>query len=143
MSGVETVAQSVSAAALTAMFRQAGRLAGDQSIGEVGIAPIGTGQMADTVRCTFADPPPGIPDSCVVKLPVGEGQTAVTARHAAVYDRELRFYRELRPELPALRCPEFYGTFDVDGEPAVALAKTCEPACRATRSLARPRCRRG
>lgn len=121
MSGVETVAQPVGAAALTAMFRQAGRLAGDRSIGEVGIAPIGTGQMADTVRCTFADPPPGIPDSCVVKLPVGEGQTAVTARHAAVYDRELRFYRELRPELPALRCPEFYGTFDVDGEPAVAL----------------------
>ncbi|WP_068395762.1 phosphotransferase family protein [Kribbia dieselivorans] len=83
--------------------------------------PIGTGQMADTLRVSLDRPPAGLPSSFVVKLPVAEGQTAVTARHAAVYERELRFYRELRPELPGLECPRFYGTFDVEGEPALVL----------------------
>ncbi|WAL49286.1 phosphotransferase family protein [Rhodococcus pyridinivorans] len=86
------------------------------------VEPIGTGQMADTVRCRLQrTTPTALPPSCVVKLPISEGQTAATARHAAVYERELRFYQELRPELTGLRCPEFYGSFTIDGEPALVL----------------------
>ncbi|MFE9925375.1 phosphotransferase family protein [Streptomyces sp. NPDC005774] len=107
---------------LTAVFRSSGRLSPEERLGQLEITPVGTGQMADTVRCILTDPVPSrIPASCVVKLPVGEGQTALTARTAGVYDRELRFYQELLPELSGLQCPEFFGSFLVDGEPALVL----------------------
>ncbi|MDT0201651.1 phosphotransferase [Nocardioides sp. AE5] len=106
---------------LRQVFTENGRLAPGAELGEIRVDPIGTGQMADTVRVTFLRPSGNLPASCVVKLPVGEGQTALTARHAAVYDREARFYAELRPEVPELACPESYGTWDVDGEPALVL----------------------
>ncbi|MFT4397795.1 phosphotransferase family protein [Gordonia lacunae] len=112
----------VDPAKLSQVFRDSGRLPVGASLGELRTEPIGTGQMADTLRCRVvqggAD---AIPSSFVVKLPVAEGQTAVTARHAAVYDREFRFYSELRPQLPMLQCPEFYGSYALDGEPALVL----------------------
>jgi hypothetical protein len=106
---------------LTEVFQRSGHIPLGHRLGRIRAQPIGTGQMADTVRCSLEESPHGAPQSCVVKLPVGEGQTAITARHAAVYDREFRFYRELRPEVPDLQCPTFYGSFDVDGEPALVL----------------------
>jgi hypothetical protein len=80
---------------------------------------IGTGQMSNTFRLTltYATPSPSNPDTLILKL----ASLSPTVRKAALsygfYEREVRFYRDLAPELnlgSASKC--YFAAFDpLDG----------------------------
>jgi hypothetical protein len=69
---------------------------------------IGTGQISNTFRLTltYASPSPSNPETLILKV----ASLAPTVRKAALsygfYEREVRFYRDLVPELKSLSVPK-------------------------------------
>ncbi|MCU1455890.1 MAG: hypothetical protein JWN46_4036 [Acidimicrobiales bacterium] len=76
--------------------------------------PVGTGQVADTVRLTL-DWEPGShgPATVVVKVAAAAPESRSAARFTRTYEVEAGFYRDLAPSLP-VRAPRCYY---VDHEP--------------------------
>lgn len=100
---------------LTDVLRDA--LEVDLSVREVALAPLGTGQMADSFRASLiVDGPDEAPASVVVKLPSTDPTSRGTALSLRAYEKEVRFYQHLAPGLAvaAPRC------FHADIDPATA-----------------------
>jgi aminoglycoside phosphotransferase (APT) family kinase protein len=75
--------------------------------------PIGTGQVADTVRLVLGYDPPGAgPATCVVKLPSASAASRSVARATHAYAIEAGFYRDLAPHLPVRRPACFHAGYD-------------------------------
>ena len=67
------------------------------SVTEVSVEPAGLGQVADCFRCrlSYDSAEPRAPGSVVVKLPAQDPTSRESAAAWALYEREIRFYREL------------------------------------------------
>lgn len=78
-------------------------------ITSVDIAPIGTGQVGDTVRITlgYDRPAPDAPTSIAAKLPSRDATSRATAAHFRLYLREVNFYARVAPRIP-MRVPRVY-----------------------------------
>jgi hypothetical protein len=78
----------------------AGRLGGAQVVG-VTTEPVGTGQVADTVRLRLRYDRPGAgPATLVAKVTAAEETSRTGARLTRTYELEASFYRDLAPGLP-------------------------------------------
>jgi hypothetical protein len=74
---------------------------------------IGTGQMSECyrVRLTYADGPDG-PDSLVLKVAATDPVSRQTGLSLGLYEREVRFYREIAPRLRGPVSPCYHAAFD-------------------------------
>ena len=98
------------------------------SIRNVTVTPIGTGQTGATYRVsvTYAPGQTDLPDSFVVKLPSGD--SAVRERVTLGYRSEVEFYRDVADtlRLPVPRC--FHCDISADGADFVLLLGDMAPA---------------
>lgn len=84
------------------------RALGFGPIEQIAVEPIGTGQMSDSSRVaiTYAPEAQAGPASVVVKTAARDQTSRATGVSLGVYEREVRFYRELAPRLggPLAHC---------------------------------------
>ena len=93
---------------LTDVLRQAGALAESAAVRSFEMAPIGTGQMADTTRFTLTLDEPGAgPAHVVGKFASADDQSRGTGLALRAYEIEVRFYREVAARIGA-RVPAVY-----------------------------------
>ncbi len=118
-----SVPESLTAAALTAILRGEGH---DVEVTAVEVAPVGTGQMASSlrVRPTYAETPTDLPATFVAKLP---GSEATRGTAGGAYRTEVRFYRELAPTL-AIRVPRCWHAWDDEDGDFLLLLDDLAPA---------------
>jgi hypothetical protein len=103
---VRRTAADVDAAWLTSVLADRGLIPGDGRVVAVDQAPVGTGQMADTVRFALTYEPKGAgPPTVVGKFTSGDPQSHATGRIMRAYEVEVRFYAEIAPRV-AVRHPE-------------------------------------
>jgi Phosphotransferase enzyme family len=98
-------------------------------VSEVRIAPVGTGQMCDSVRLTLTfDGPAPAPPTIIAKLPAADESSRQTALALRNYEIEVRFYQVLAPVLP-IRTPRIlYADIDVATARFVLLMEDLAPA---------------
>jgi len=95
----------VDAGWITSVLVANGLLAEGARVVGVTPTPVGTGQMADTVRFTLAYAPAGAgPATLVGKFTSGDAQSHATGRIMRAYEVEVRFYAEIAPRV-AVRHP--------------------------------------
>jgi hypothetical protein len=98
---------------LTAVLHHAGAI-GEQRVVDVASEPVGTGQMADSVRfrLTYDAEAPGAPHSVVGKFTPADETSRATALALRTSEVEVRFYQEVAPTV-GMRTPRCYFA-DVD-----------------------------
>jgi len=108
MPGFPTRAEEISREWLQATLDASDALHGAQ-ITSLDIAPIGTGQVGDTVRINlgYDRPAPHAPTSIAAKLPSRDATSRATAAHFRLYLREVNFYARVAPHIP-MRVPRVY-----------------------------------
>ena len=76
--------------------------------------PVGTGQMADSIRftLTYDTEEPGAPASVVVKLAAADDTSRATGVALGSYETEVRFYQQVAPTVD-ISVPQCYFA-DVD-----------------------------
>ncbi len=85
---------------LTRVLRSRGLLGADAKVVDVDATPVGTGQMADTVRFTIGCDPAGAgPPSVVGKFASRDARSRATGRIMRAYEVEVRFYAEVAPRV--------------------------------------------
>lgn len=100
-------ADALTADWLTAALRSSGVLH-DAAAAHVSTAPLGTGQMSDSVRVSIDyDGPTDAPRQLVAKLPSSDPGTRASALSLRNYEKEVRFYQSLAPTL-GVRTPRVY-----------------------------------
>jgi hypothetical protein len=101
----------------------------DAVVTEVETAPLGTGQMCDSVRVTLSySGPTGAPTSLIAKLPAADPTSRATALALGSYEKEVRFYQQLAPGL-AVRTPQaHYADIDTATASFVLLLEDLTPA---------------
>ena len=100
----------------TSVLRASGHL-GTEVVTGADLAPVGTGQMCDSVRAALRyDGDTASPATVIVKLPAGDETSRNTAKTLRSYENEVRFYQQLAPGLP-IRTPSVYHA-DIDVETA-------------------------
>ena len=105
--GVRRTPEDVDAPFLTGVLRSCGLLPGDTRVVTSTRTPVGTGQMADTVRFTLGygpERPAGAPTSVVGKFASQDPQSLATGLVMRAYEVEVRFYTEVAPRV-ASRVP--------------------------------------
>ena len=93
-------------------------------------APVGTGQVADTVRLhlTYDDAGRGGPATLVAKVPAADETSRAGARFSRTYEIEASFYRDLAPVLP-VRTPDcHHASHDPETDGYVVLLEDVAPA---------------
>ena len=87
---------------LTRVLQDRGLLATDARVTDLGTTPVGTGQMADTVRFDIRCEPEGAgPASVVGKFASHDARSRATGRIMRAYEVEVRFYAEVAPRVDA------------------------------------------
>jgi hypothetical protein len=87
---------------LSQVLARAGALRDGARVTAFDAAPVGTGQMADTVRFALTYDGPGAgPDAVVGKFASADEQSRATGRALRAYEIEVRFYREVAPRVAA------------------------------------------
>jgi hypothetical protein len=108
--------REVTADWLTGVMRESGASPGDASVARIDGAAIGTGQMSQSYRflLTWDDRTPRGPASVVVKLAASDETSRSTGVGLGIYEREIRFYREVAPRVggPVARC--HFAAYDAD-----------------------------
>lgn len=91
--------------------------------------PVGTGQVADTVRIHLEYDPPGAgPATLVAKVPSADETSRAGAAATRTYEVEASFYRDLAGELP-VRTPEcWYAAHDMATNAYVVVLEDVAPA---------------
>ena len=123
-------AAEIDAATATDALRRAGLLAADATVAEVAVAPIGTGQMADSLRLTFTyhGGTEAGPASVVAKLPSTDDRSRTTGRIMRAYEVEVGFYTDIAPTVD-LRTPRCHlAAIDLDTHDFVLLLEDLAPA---------------
>lgn len=97
----------------------------------VELAPVGTGQMCDSMRLTLSYGPgaaPDAPGTIIAKLPAADETSRATALQLRNYENEVRFYQQLAADLP-IRTPRIhYADIDVTTASFVLLMEDMAPA---------------
>jgi hypothetical protein len=96
----------------------------------VDATPVGTGQMCDSLRLalTCEGAPASIPASIVAKLPAADPTSRATALSLRSYEKEVRFYQQLAPELPIRTPAVFHAAIDPATASFVLLLEDMAPA---------------
>ncbi|MBJ7331982.1 MAG: phosphotransferase [Solirubrobacteraceae bacterium] len=83
-------------------------------ITSVQLAQIGTGQMSENHRVlvTYANPDEPAPSSFVLKVAASDETSRATGLALGLYEREVRFYREVAPLLNGPLAPCHHASFD-------------------------------
>ena len=91
--------------------------------------PVGTGQVADTIRIRLQYDPPGAgPASLVAKVPSADETSLAGAAATRTYEIEASFYRDLAGDLP-VRTPDcWYAAHDADTNAYVVVLEDVAPA---------------
>jgi hypothetical protein len=92
--------------------------------------PVGTGQVADTVRLqlTYDDAGTAGPATLVAKVPAADETSRAGARFSRTYEIEASFYRDLAPVLP-VRTPNcHHASHDPETDGYVVLLEDVAPA---------------
>jgi hypothetical protein len=94
--GVRRTVEEVDADWLTGVLRASGDLAEDASVTSVDAAPVGTGQVADTLRLTLGYDREGAgPPTLVAKLASQDESSRTTGQMLRIYEVEVRFYQQV------------------------------------------------
>ena len=98
-------------------------------VSAVRLTPVGTGQVADTVRLHLTYDRPGAgPPTLVAKIPSADPTSFEGARATRTYEIEASFYRDLAGHLP-VRTPEcFYAHHDQATNAYVVVLEDVAPA---------------
>ena len=101
----------------------------DAAVTDLRVEPVGTGQVADTVRLFLDYDPPGAgPPTLIAKVPAAEEDSRTAARLTRTYEIEASFYRDLAADLP-VRTPRCYhAAHDVETGAYVVLLEDVAPA---------------
>jgi hypothetical protein len=131
MGDIDTVPLVHSAADITAPWCDAAlrhRL-GDARVTAARTVPVGTGQVADTVRIHLEYDPPGAgPPSLVAKVPSADEVSRAGAAATRTYEIEASFYRDLADGLP-VRTPDcWYAAHDAATNAYVVVLEDVAPA---------------
>jgi hypothetical protein len=109
---VDTLAIPTGAADLTAEWLTAA-LGVDGTVTAADASPVGTGQVADSIRLRLTwDPPDAGPPSVVVKVTSSSGTSRAAAIGTRTYEVEVGFYNDLAPSLPVHRPGCWWAGFD-------------------------------
>lgn len=124
---IADAAERITAAWLTDALAASGVLDGAR-VTDVDLAPVGTGQMCDSLRVTLRyEGATTAPATMVAKVPAADETSRATAKALGSYENEVRFYEQLAPEL-AIRTPKvFYSDIDVDTASFVLLLEDLAP----------------
>jgi hypothetical protein len=119
---------AITPAWLTDALTRSGHLVGARVV-DVQFQPLGTGQMCDSVRVTPRyDRPTDAPPTLIAKLPAADPTSRGTALALRSYEKEVRFYQQLAPQL-AVRTPAAYhAEIDVTTAAFVLLLEDLAPA---------------
>ncbi|HEY8526586.1 MAG TPA: phosphotransferase [Acidimicrobiales bacterium] len=95
----------------------------------VDVAPVGTGQMSDSLRLTLRyDRPCDAPATLVAKLAASDPTSRATAKQLGSYENEVRFYQQLAPALPVRTPQALHAAIDVEEATFVLLLEDMAPA---------------
>ncbi|HMJ76661.1 MAG TPA: aminoglycoside phosphotransferase family protein [Iamia sp.] len=96
----------------------------------VAATPVGTGQMCDSLRLalTFEGAPASMPTTVVAKLPAADPTSRATALSLRSYEKEVRFYQQLAPDLPICTPTVFHADIDPATASFVLLLEDMAPA---------------
>lgn len=121
-------ADEITPPALEAALRAAGQLH-EAAITDVGIEPVGTGQMADSLRLTISYDEPGAgPASIVAKLASTDPTSRTTGRIMRAYEAEVGFYNDVSATV-GVRTPACHlAAIDLDTHEFVLLLEDLAPA---------------
>ncbi len=99
-------------------------------VAAVEAAPVGTGQMCDSLRLrlTYEGAPDTAPGSVVAKLPAADPTSRATALSLRSYEKEVRFYQQLAPDLPICTPTVFHADIDPATASFVLLLEDMAPA---------------
>jgi hypothetical protein len=114
---------------LTEVLRAGGELGAGTAVASVALAPVGTGQVSDSLRLRLTyDGPERGPESIVAKLPAADPTSRATGLAMRNYECEVRFYQELAGDLP-VRTPRcLHADIDVATGDFVLLLEDLAPA---------------
>jgi len=100
--------EDVTAEWLTSVLAEAGVIADGRMAHSVSTSPVGTGQMADTVRVSYRlEPPDGGAHSVVAKFASADEQSRSTGLMTRAYEIEVGFYTAVAGRV-GTRMPECY-----------------------------------
>ncbi len=87
---------------------------GAGAIADFSVERIGTGQMSECYRVllTYADPGPDRPESVVLKVAATDPMSRQTGQALGLYEREVRFYRDIAPRLGGPLAPCYHAAID-------------------------------
>lgn len=115
MTGIPSTFDDITAAWLTAALRERGRLPrGSVTSVQVTRFGEGVGLMGQTARMsvTFSDDVVGLPTSYVIKIAATAEANRAMGVHYRIYEKEVRFYRELAGSVPVTTAEAFIAEFD-------------------------------
>ena len=111
---VRRTPQDVELTWLTTVLRERGLLT-DERVTSIEATPVGTGQMADTVRFALTYEPAGAgPPTIVGKFASQDEQSHATGRLMRAYELEVRFYTELAPRVTCRHPGLLFAAVDSD-----------------------------
>lgn len=113
----------VSAGYLTSAMRDAGLLRGGEVVGfDSKVIGEGAGFLGEVVdmRLSFSPGSEDAPSSVILKIPTALKNRQV-GQTLGVYEREIRFYRELQPRLPIRTPLHYFSAMDTDTDPEANL----------------------
>jgi hypothetical protein len=87
---------------VASLLAEAGRMGPGAEVRAITVEPVGTGQMADTVRIRLDGE--GVPDSLVAKFASSDETSRTTGKMMRAYEIEVSFYAELAERL-SMRVP--------------------------------------
>jgi hypothetical protein len=92
--------------------------------------PVGTGQMCDSLRLalTYETAPATAPATVVAKLPAADPTSRATALSLRSYEKEVRFYQLVAPDLPICTPAVFHADIDPATASFVLLLEDMAPA---------------
>jgi thiamine kinase-like enzyme len=90
---------------------------GSGSVASFTSEKIGTGQMSEShrVTLTYEDSEDGGPETIIIKLAASNPTSRATGIGLGIYEREIRFYRELAPRIGGPLAPCAFARFDEGG----------------------------
>lgn len=99
------------------------------TVTDVELTPVGTGQVADTYRLTFAYDREGAgPPTAVAKVPAADATSRMAAQMTRTYEIEASFYRDLAADLPVRAPACYHAAHDVGSDDYVVLLEDVAPA---------------
>lgn len=93
-------------------------------------APVGTGQMADTLRLSLefdTGPPEHVPQTLVLKRPSSDSKSRMTGQAMGAYEVEVKFYQDLAPKLGVTTPVIYEAEFDEDSKDFLILMEDLHP----------------